>query len=43
MSGKFPEPNCYCDDEAKTQILEKLEEFSAGGIYFIDSLAIIII
>ena len=34
---EIPGTNCYCDDEAKTQILEKLEEFSAGGIYFIDS------
>lgn len=34
---EIPGTNCYCDDEAKTQILEKLEEFSARGIYFIDS------
>lgn len=34
---EIPGTNCYCDDEAKTQILEKLEKFSAGGIYFIDS------
>lgn len=37
MVREIPGTNCYCDDEAKTQILEKLEEFSAGGIYFIDS------
>ena len=24
---EIPGTNCYCDDEAKTQILEKLEEF----------------
>lgn len=34
---EIPGTNCYCDDEAKAQILEKLEKFSPGGIYFIDS------
>lgn len=34
---EIPGTNCYCDDEAKAQLLQKLEKFSPGGIYFIDS------
>ena len=33
----IPGTNCYCDDEAQRKILEKIEEFPASGIYFIDS------
>ena len=29
--------NCYCDEEAMIQIREKIQEFSAEGIHFIDS------
>ena len=29
--------NCYCDEAARSQILEKLDQFLPGGIYFIDS------
>ncbi len=29
--------NCYCDEAARSQILEKLDQFLPGRIYFIDS------
>ena len=29
--------NCYCDGEARGQILDRLEKYPASGIYFIDS------
>ena len=29
--------NCYCDDEAKERIEEKIKDFSENGIHFIDS------
>ena len=29
--------NCYCDEAAQGQILERLEKYPASGIYFIDS------
>ena len=29
--------NCYCDGDAKAQILEKMGEYPVSGIYFIDS------
>lgn len=29
--------NCYCDDEAKSAIHERISDFSAEGIHFIDS------
>ena len=29
--------NCYCDDEAKEVICEKIKNYSAEGIHFIDS------
>ena len=29
--------NCYCDEVAKAQILEKTEKYPTSGIYFIDS------
>lgn len=29
--------NCYCDGEARGQILDRLEKYPASGIYYIDS------
>ena len=29
--------NCYCDGDAQTQILERMEKYPVSGIYFIDS------
>lgn len=33
----LPGSNCYCDDEAYAKLQEKIKEFPAEGIHFIDS------
>ena len=33
----LPGSNCYCDDEARKQILEKMDTYTGEGIHFIDS------
>lgn len=34
---EFPGSNCYCDGDAMETLRQKLEEFDADGIHFIDS------